>query len=205
MNTIKTNLEKDLREAGWHSRGYIPHFEGGEIAQTITLRLADSLPRSVIKCWEKELSASSTTGADTILRRRIDRYLDQGYGGCALKERRIATVVQDSLLYFDSQRYRLSSWIVMPNHVHMILTPKPEWSLSEIMKSFKSYTSHEANKILRQHGKFWMEDYFDRYVRNQRHFASAIAYVENNPVKARLCKHPEDWPYSSAWFRNRSA
>ena len=69
------------------------------------------------------------------------------------------------------------------------------------MKSFKSYTSHEANKILRQHGQFWMEDYFDRYVRDEKHFASAVAYIENNPVKARLCKKPEDWPFISAWFR----
>ena len=69
------------------------------------------------------------------------------------------------------------------------------------MKSFKSYTSHEANKLLDQHGQFWMEDYFDRYVRDEKHFASAIAYIENNPVKARLCKKPEDWLFSSAWFR----
>jgi REP element-mobilizing transposase RayT len=112
-------------------------------------------------------------------------------------------MAQKSLLHFDGERYWLSAWVVMPNHLHMLLMPNAQWSLSEIMKSFKSYTSHEANKILRQHGQFWMEDYFDRYVRDEKHFVSAIAYIENNPVKARLCKKPEDWPFSSAWFRDQ--
>jgi len=72
------------------------------------------------------------------------------------------------------------------------------------MKDLKSFTSHEANKILRQTGQFWMEDYFDRYVRDAKHFANAIAYIENNPVKAGLCEKASDWKFSSAWFREWS-
>ena len=200
MTPIKVTLRKELQEAGWHSRGYLPHFDGGEIAQTITLHLADSLPQAVLERWTRELSAESATNADAVLRRRIEYYLDQGYGRCALKDVRVATMVQKSLLHFDGERYWLSAWVVMPNHLHMLLTPDAHWSLSEIMKSFKSYTSHEANKILGQHGQFWMEDYFDRYVRDEKHFVSAIAYIENNPVKARLCKHPGEWEIFRAGF-----
>jgi REP element-mobilizing transposase RayT len=201
MNSIKAKLQEELREAGWHSRGYLPHFDGGELAQAINLRLSDSLPQAVLETWERELAANPTATADAILRRRIERYLDQGYGGCELEDKRIAGIVQESLLYFDDQRYRLSAWVVMPNHAHLLLTPHASWSLSQIMKSLKSYTSHEANKILGRSGQFWMEDYFDRYIRDKKHFASAIAYIENNPVKARLCRRPEDWPFSSTWFR----
>ena len=201
MKTIKATLQEELREAGWHSRGYLPHFDGGEIAQTITLHLADSLPQAVLERWKRDLCAESATNADAVLRRRIEYYLDQGYGGCALRDVRIATMVQESLLHFDAERYWLSAWVVMPNHFHMLLTPNTQWSLSEIMKSFKSYTSQEANKILCRHGQFWIEDYFDRYVRDEKHFAGAIAYIENNPVKARLCNKPQDWPFSSARFR----
>jgi REP element-mobilizing transposase RayT len=201
MKNIKAALQDELRKAGWHSRGYLPHFDGGEIAQTITLQLGDSLPQAVLGRWRRELSAESAISADAVLRRRIEYHLNQGYGVCALKDVRVAKMVQDSLLHFDGQRYWLSAWVVMPNHVHMLLTPNAHWSLSEIMKSFKSYTSHEANKILGQHGQFWIEDYFDRYVRDEKHFANAIAYIENNPVEARLCGKPEDWPFSSAWFR----
>src|SRR5207237_10241568 len=55
MNEIKVQLEKDLREAGWHSRGYIPHFDGRELPQFITHHLADSMPQSVLAQWKQEL------------------------------------------------------------------------------------------------------------------------------------------------------
>ena len=71
------------------------------------------------------------------------------------------------------------------------------------MKLFKSYTSHEANRILDRDGQFWMEDYFDRYVRDAKHFTNAITYIENNPVKARLCEKAGEWRFSSAWFRQQ--
>ncbi len=51
--------------------------------------------------------------------------------------------------------------------------------------------------------RFWQKEYFDRFIRNARHFAKVVAYIENNPVKARLCEKPEDWPFSSAWFRKK--
>ena len=60
------------------------------------------------------------------------------------------------------------------------------------MHSIKSYTAHEANRILNRTGQFWAKEYFDRYIRDHRHFASTIAYIENNPVKARLCQSPEN-------------
>jgi REP element-mobilizing transposase RayT len=204
MNPIKAALEKELTDAGWHSRGYLPRFEGGEIAQTINLHLADSLPKAVLEKWKRELAQDAKTNSDSILRRRIEHYLDQGYGACALRTEAVAKLVQDSLLHFDGARYRLSAWVVMPNHVHLLLTPCAEWSLSRIMKDMKSFTSREANKILGRHGQFWIEDYFDRYVRDAKHFSNAIAYIENNPVKAGLCAKPEDWPFSGARLRARA-
>jgi putative DNA methylase len=69
------------------------------------------------------------------------------------------------------------------------------------VKLFKSYTSHEANRILGRQGQFWMEDYFDRYVRDHKHFTNAIGYIEGNPVRARLCEKASDWRFSSAWYR----
>ena len=203
MTSIKAILRQELRDAGWHSRGYLPHFDGSEIAQTVTFRLADSLPQTVLERWRSELAADSSN-SETVLRRRIEHYLDQGYGGRALRDARVAAMVQKSLLHFDGERYRLSAWVVMPNHVHTLLTPDAAWSLSRVIKDLKSYTSHEANRILQQTGQFWMEDYFDRYVRDLKHFANAISYIENNPVKAALCQKASDWRFSSAWFREHT-
>jgi REP element-mobilizing transposase RayT len=202
MNPIKAALQKELKEAGWHSRGYLPHFDGAEISQSVTFRLADSLPQIVLAQWKRELRQEQGR-LDVTLRKRIEAYLDQGYGSCALGHPNIATIVQDSILHFDAERYRLSAWVVMPNHVHVLMTPHQRWPLSRIIKDMKSFTSREANKHLGRKGRFWMEDYFDRYIRDRKHFAYAIAYIENNPVKARLCGSPEDWRFSSAWFRAR--
>lgn len=93
----------------------------------------------------------------------------------------------------------------MPNHVHALLTPCAGYELSGILQSLKSYTANEANKMLARHGKLWQQESFDRYIRDSKHFVSVVRYIENNPVKARLCERPEDWPYSSAWFRAREA
>jgi REP element-mobilizing transposase RayT len=89
----------------------------------------------------------------------------------------------------------------MPNHSHFLLTRFEDWKLEHIMHTHKSYTAHEANKLLSRTGKLWMDEYFDRYIRNAEHFRNTVRYIENNPVKAGLCKNPSDWPFSSAWFR----
>ena len=113
----------------------------------------------------------------------------------------MAMMIQNVLLGFDSETYQLSAWVVMPNHIHMLATRLENYTLADIMQSLKSITSHKANRTLKRHGQFWMPDYFDRYIRNAEHFANTTRYIEDNPVKARLCDRPEDWPFSSAWFR----
>jgi REP element-mobilizing transposase RayT len=204
MNLIKASLKKELREAGWSSRGYLPHFDGRAQPQFITLHLADSMPAKVIERWQVELRRFDKEAEQAILRKRIERYLDQGYGECLLGDHRIATIVQDSLMKFDGDRYDLFAWVVMPNHSHFLFTRSEECELKEIMQSHKSFTAHRANKLLNRSGQFWMMDYFDRFIRNAKHFRNTVKYIENNPVKAGLCAKPSDWPYSSAWFREHS-
>jgi REP element-mobilizing transposase RayT len=203
MSLIHSQHKSDLREAGWHSRGYLPHFDGRAIPQFITLRLFDSVPSGVLKRWKRELASADSKSTQILLQTRIERYLDQGFGDAYLKIQRVAEMVQNDLLYDDGERYRLSSWVVMPNHVHFLLTRFESVELADLMQSFKSLTSHKANQLLRRKGQFWMPDYFDRYMRNAEHFAKTVRYIENNPIKARLCKQPQDWPFSSAWFRHQ--
>ena len=136
-----------------------------------------------------------------LLQRRIEKYLDCGFGELLLKNERVAGMVQDSLLKFDGSRYRLFAWVVMPNHLHSLMTRFENHELKDIVHSIKSYTAHEANKLLDRDGQFWIEDYFDRYIRDEEHFRQTVQYIEMNPVKARLCEKPSDWRFSSAWFK----
>jgi len=181
------------------------HFDGGaEQPQSVTFRLADSVPAQVIDQWLDELQRNPTQERETEFRKRIQTFLDTGYGACHLHEARIGSLVEKALLFFDAQRYRLHAWIVMPNHVHVLFTPEPRWSLSVILGSWKSYTANEANKLLKRSGQFWQEDYFDRFIRDAEHFAHALDYIEMNPVKPGLCFQPEQWSFGSARYRASS-
>jgi REP element-mobilizing transposase RayT len=133
----------------------------------------------------------------------VDAYLDSGAGACWLAQPEIAKLVQNALLHFESQRYELLAWCVMPNHVHSVLRPASNWVLESILHSWKSYTASEANRVLSRKGQtFWQHESYDHVVRNENDLQHCVIYTEENPVKAGLCKKPEDWPWSSA--RRRS-
>jgi hypothetical protein len=107
----------------WHSRGYIPHWEAGDVPQAITFRLADSLPRHVLEQWRDELNALPPDKAGIRRRARIDAALDRGKGDALLSKPEIAQLVENAFLHFDGERYRLHAWCVMPNHIHVMVTP----------------------------------------------------------------------------------
>ncbi len=182
-----------------HSRGYIPHVDPGEMTQFITFRLADSMPQTVLNRWKEDLKNGEITDAG--LRKRIETYLDQNYGERLLSDKRVAKLVKHAILHLDGKKYRLIAWVIMPNHVHLLIVTLAGYTVSEIMHSLKSFTSHEANKILNRKGNFWYKEYFDRYIRDGKHYRATLRYIEENPVKARICEKPEDWEFSSAYSK----
>ncbi len=192
---------------GWTYRGYLPHFDDQETPQFITFRLADSVPAQIIEQWKRELGLLDSTGetnernkgqANSKLRMKIEKYLDSGYGDCLLKYEENARIVADALQHFDSLRYQLFSWVVMPNHVHALCRQFAGWPLSTIVKSWKSFTAHKINRRTHRSGTLWQADYFDRYIRNETHFLATARYIETNPVAAGLCETAVDWPWSFA-------
>jgi putative DNA methylase len=183
---------------GWHSRGYLPHWEAGEMPQSLTFRLHDSLPRALREHWRVELAHLGEAEQQLERRKRLEAALDAGHGACFLQQPDIAALVENALLYFDGERYRLHAWIVMPNHVHVLVTPLHSNSLSSLVHTWKSFTAKAANRLLGREGAFWFEEYFDRAIRDDRHFARVVAYIENNPAQAGLCAQAADWPFGSA-------
>jgi putative transposase len=179
---------------GWHARGYLPHFDSPETVQTVAFRLFDSLPRSVYD----EITALPIAGKR---RQRLDALLDEGRGACVLREPKNAEIVENALVHFDGERYRLLAWVVMPNHVHAMVEQVEGYRLSDIVHSWKSYTAKAINGVRKRSGSLWAPDYFDRFVRDERHYAAALHYIEGNPVKAGLAARAQEWPFSSATRR----
>ena len=175
------------------------------MVQGITIRLADSLPRDVVERWREEITRSNEWPTERArveeLQRRVARYEDAGHGECHLRRPEIAALVRDALLRFDGERYKLLEWCVMPNHVHILITQLKGFPLGDIVRSWKTFTAREANLMLGRAGPFWMREYHDRSIRDEKHFNRAVAYIRSNPVKAGLCVRAEDWRWSSAAIR----
>jgi hypothetical protein len=129
-----------------------------------------------------------------------DERLDGASGGPDwLRDSRVASVVVNGLLYGEPVRrfYQLHAWVVMPNHVHVILQPYTE--LPAIMRWLKGRTSRGANQILGRTGTpFWQNESFDHWIRTAEELEYLARYVENNPLKAGLVAAKEQWRWSSA-------
>jgi REP element-mobilizing transposase RayT len=184
---------------GWHHRGYLPHFDQGDCWQAITYRLADSLPVEVLTRLESELAVMPEDLQDSERRKRLEDLLGRAHGACLLRQPAVADIVLANWIHFAGQRYNIGAWVIMPNHVHLLIKIRAGIPLTRIVQSWKSYS---AKRIIRLTGcpvPVWQADYWDRFIRDQQHFAQAAAYIENNPVAARLTAKAADWRWSSAW------
>lgn len=144
------------------------------------------------------LESLPTIQREVQLRKLYEKYMDAGHGSCVLRDMTIGSMVESAILHCDAERYFLHAWVVMPNHVHVVYSPAEKWTMSAVVGGWKSFTGKEANRILGRTGRFWQENYFDRFIRDEDHFARAVEYVEQNPVTAGLCALATDWPLSSA-------
>jgi type I restriction enzyme R subunit len=97
-----------------------------------------------------------------------------------------AKIVADALGHFDGKRYQVASFVVMPNHVHVLFRPLGGHALPDIVKSWKGFTAREINKRLSRTGPLWQNEYWDRLIRNERHFYKVAEYIRENPARAKL-------------------
>lgn len=191
---------------GWHSRGYLPHLDSNVVIQHVTFHLADSLPKETLQRISAEIQELKPEQQDIEKRRRIEALVDAGHGACWLQRPEYAQIVQDALLHFDGERYRMIAWVVMPNHVHALFQTINDWSMNAVVGSWKTFTANAIGRRVRKADEpvphVWHPEFWDRYIRDQNHFDTAIAYIHNNPVQAGLVTQPEQWPWSSAYPEN---
>jgi len=139
-------------------------------------------------------------------RKRIQSLLDSGLGCCILRHDDCARIAEESLLFGDTDRYRLLAWCVMPNHVHVLIEQQPNWPLAKVVQSWKRHIAREIHRLgspsctQPSPDPLWQRDYWDRYIRNEQHLQAAKRYIEENPVAAGLVASAERWPWGSARF-----
>jgi REP element-mobilizing transposase RayT len=189
---------------------YLPHWSAEGATYAVTFRLADSLPRVVLESFlreRNELVARARSAGRELTSQELDRLrelhaakvealLDTGNGSCVLRDERIAAIVKRSLKHFDGLRYDILAWCIMPNHVHVVVRPRPGEELSRILHSWKSFTSNQINAVLGVRGKLWQAEYFDHLIRDADDFERTVRYVLENPQSAGLSQ----WPWSGTSF-----
>ncbi len=179
------------------SRRNLPHWEQAGKTYFVTFRLNDSLPESKLSELEAErkvwLSENLEPWGEAQRRQyydrfsaRLDEWLDAGSGACLLHDAQVAKTVADALRHFDGDRYDLGAWVVMPNHVHVVVTPRGEHRLGEILHSWKSFTAHAINQLLGSAGQLWQHESYDHLVRNERALERVEEYIDRNPEMARI-------------------
>ncbi len=198
-------------------RRNLPHIQPPGATLFITTRLYGSLPTEALQRLyeEAQLRLAAIDATDAPAERaelryreekryfaRFDQLLDRAdHGPNWLQNATVAQIIVDALHNRDGQTYDLIAYCVMPNHLHLVLTPLPRdansyFSMSRIMHVLKGFTAYRANDALGRKGTFWQAESYDHYVRDQDELQRVVYYVIFNPVKAGLVEDWSMWPWT---------
>jgi putative transposase len=190
-------------------RSALPHWTQAGTVCFITWRTWDSLPDAVVERWLEDrrawlrkhnINPIGSNWRSAVLQlapplrlefrefiaERFESELDLAHGACVLRQPELAHIVSRSLLHFDEQRYVITDFVIMPNHVHLLAAFMTEEGILEQCESWKHYTAVQLNRKLSRKGRFWQEDQFDHLVRNPDEFSYFRTYIADNPKRAGL-------------------
>jgi len=220
------SLEKITRRTLPH--WYVPgaaHFITYRLFGSIPVTVLDQLRTRKLELLNRSPKADQTVRQHRELVHKqlfalYDSWLDRGGDARWLADPRIAAVVRSNLYHHNGSKYHLLAYCIMSNHVHVLLQPvnagvqasrlhydvvgeveDGKSPLAGIMHSLKSYTAHEANRILNRAGTFWQAESYDHWIRDEEELERVVAYIAGNPLKAGLVLRPEEWFFCSAHDR----
>ena len=183
--------KNDTEHLSWSYQ--LPHWHQNEKYVFVTFRLADSLPQNKLNelrdeklKWEKlhplPRSEKDEKEYQKLFGSVIDRWLDNNYGACLLQKDENRAIVENALHFYDGLRYELISYVVMPNHVHILVRALGDREILSTIYSIKNYTARQINKATGSRGHLWQSESFDRLIRSEEHLKRVIHYiVRNNP------------------------
>lgn len=176
----------------------LPHWVQPGVSYFFTFRLADSVLQELLEDWVRQRNAwlahhpQPWSQADTLeyaerFTERMEAWLDAGLGSCALRDPDVRQLVEESITRFDGLRHDLDSLVIMPNHVHLILKPRAGENVFQLIGGMKGYSARVCNaRLARTKQAFWMEDSYNRIVRDDDELRAFRDYIRKNPTKAKL-------------------
>jgi len=198
----------DLRDTKKFWRARLPHWEIEQGIYFITIRCANSLP-SQAQARLKEIKDSvelqdANSESFKLFQREVfatcEKYLDSGYGFCPFENEDAAHQFIEVLeSWLEEANWFVPNYCVMPNHVHFIASPDDPQSIMDLHKylsRLKGRSARSINRTLNRSGSFWQTEWFDRWIRSEAELEKTVRYIRNNPVKAKLVKTAEDYPFT---------
>ncbi len=174
------------------THGDLPYWHQDDRIIYVTYRLFDSIPatsakryKEAVLSWEeshpKVLTRQQAEELEQLRHQLFNELLDKCLGSCILKHAAVRQVVSDSLFYYNHQRYHLHDYVIMPNHVHLMIEPMDGYQLQQIMASHKTFTAHRINKLLGKTGPVWQRESYDHIVRSENDYWNVVDYIARNP------------------------
>lgn len=190
MATASEHFFSRFAQAEVHTRN-LPHWAANRTLIFITYRLVDSMPAAKLRQWQAERDEwlrlhpepwDETTASEyyDTFSVKLDEMLDAGYGSCVLARDDCRNIVIENLLHFNGERYVLHAFVVMPNHVHVVMEIVKCEDLTKVVHGWKSYTAKRINKVVGSEGQVWQSEYYDRLIRNVEHYTRTIEYIRKN-------------------------
>jgi len=190
---------------GW--RQSLPHLEQREICYFVTFMTRDAIPKAAREKWAQRrdvwliqhglppgldrteimerLPPAELIRFQRMLSSTYQRTMDKGSGECPLRRADLRAIVEQAMMYHADHTCLMGDFVIMPNHVHVLMQPRAEQTLKEILGSIRKYSAREINKILQRKGPFWAKEPFDHMVRSARHFRRYQQYIRANPARAK--------------------
>lgn len=201
----------DPRRAVRIYHGNLPHWRQAAGLYFVTFRLADSIPKTILAGWDGErrawMEAHGIKGYPAspnwrkeyealpeqkrhmfhrMNERRLFVQLNKCHGECWLKEKHVREVVVNSIFHFDGDRWRVGDFVVMPNHVHLLVSMCGGYELEKVLYSVKRFSARAMNAVLGRSGRVWQKEYYDHIVRDRAELCRIRKYIADNPRKAGL-------------------
>ena len=163
----------------------LPHISKYGYYQFVTFRTYDSVDSYLQKIIDSNIENSKKQYL-------IDNYLDSSSSGRYLNDK-VLELTKNYILQQDNKLFELIAFTIMPNHIHILF--KEIMELSEAIRKLKGGLAFVINRELNMKGQFWANNYYDKMIRDERHFKIVYEYIKNNSIKASL-KDSEDRFYS---------
>ncbi len=175
---------------GWER--HLPHLHQDGKLQFMTFRLADSLPQTKLnelreykinfeKHNPKPWNTATSSQYHRAINSKTEYWLEQGYGDCVLRSPDVRQILIDAFDFVNNGRCLILGYVIMPNHVHILLIPLGNNDTSEVMGSVRRFSANRINKLLGRSGRLWSQEVFDRMIRSNEHLEYCINYLKNNP------------------------